>query len=218
MQGQPLVVADVGNSFTKLARFKDGGSAAPEQRSVVALNDADEAACRRLFASFWLRSGVAVAVACRASVNPAAAHHLAAVAASCGGLAAPLPKRPVRRNGSGYRLEELGIDRLAAIEGWLSTLTTNERNCGGAAVIVSVGTALTIDFVRADGEHLGGLIAPGLSTALSSLHAGAALLPAVSAAEFLDVADGPAHDTAGAMRGGALQMLAGLSWNVPLAG
>lgn len=50
---------------------------------------------------------------------------------------------------------ELGVDR------WLSLIAARQRY-SGAVCVISVGTALTVDAVTASGEHLGGLILPGL--------------------------------------------------------
>lgn len=61
--------------------------------------------------------------------------------------------------------EKLGVDR------WLSLIGGYHR-ARGAACIVDTGTALTVDAVDAHGQHLGGLIAPGLDTQRQSLHRG----------------------------------------------
>jgi type III pantothenate kinase len=58
--------------------------------------------------------------------------------------------------------EKLGVDR------WLSVIAAYHR-AGGAACVVDAGTALTLDVVDARGQHLGGLIAPGLGTQRQSL-------------------------------------------------
>ncbi len=50
---------------------------------------------------------------------------------------------------------------------------------GGPLVVVDLGTATVFDVVSADGVYRGGLIAPGLITAIESLHRTAALLPRV---------------------------------------
>jgi type III pantothenate kinase len=50
---------------------------------------------------------------------------------------------------------------------------------GGPLVNVDLGTATVFDVVDGDGVYLGGLIAPGLMTAMESLHTIAALLPRV---------------------------------------
>lgn len=49
----------------------------------------------------------------------------------------------------------LGLDRWLALVGAY-------RLCGGACVVLDLGTAVTSDFVSADGEHLGGFICPGV--------------------------------------------------------
>ena len=65
-----------------------------------------------------------------------------------------------------------------------------DRLCGAVAayakysaplVIVDVGTATVFDIVSRDGVYLGGIIAPGIQTAIETLHGKAALLPRVEA-------------------------------------
>ena len=63
--------------------------------------------------------------------------------------------------------ERLGNDRWA-------TLIAAHAQCRGAAVILSCGTAITIDALSADGRHLGGLIAPGIELMISSIQSRAA--------------------------------------------
>ena len=51
--------------------------------------------------------------------------------------------------------ERLGVDRwLALVAAWRQVRTET--------VVIGVGTAVTVDFVHADGRHEGGYIAPGL--------------------------------------------------------
>lgn len=66
---------------------------------------------------------------------------------------------------NGYRVSErLGVDRWMALLGaW--------HAWGGPACIIDAGTALTIDALDADGEHLGGLIMPGVEMMRRSLFA-----------------------------------------------
>ena len=52
-----------------------------------------------------------------------------------------------------------------------------QRLYGGPACIVDFGTATTFDAISADGEYLGGAIAPGLGVALDALCARTAKLP-----------------------------------------
>jgi type III pantothenate kinase len=49
----------------------------------------------------------------------------------------------------------LGVDR------WVALIGARRRYPGKALCIVSVGTALTLDLLAADGRHLGGAIVPG---------------------------------------------------------
>lgn len=67
----------------------------------------------------------------------------------------------------------LGADRVAAACGAL-------HYGGGRPVLVAdVGTAVTYDFVDAQGCYLGGNIAPGISMRLHALHAHTSALPCV---------------------------------------
>lgn len=68
--------------------------------------------------------------------------------------------------------ESVGADRLAqASAAWSRTK--------GPCVVVSMGTAITVDVVNARGHFLGGLIAPGLRMMARALHEGTALLPEI---------------------------------------
>ena len=71
------------------------------------------------------------------------------------------------------RPETAGIDRLAAA-------TAAYRRCRAGAVVVDVGTAITVDAVSSEGVYLGGAIAPGLRLALRALSSGTNLLPDVA--------------------------------------
>lgn len=87
--------------------------------------------------------------------------------------------------------EHYGADR------WLG-LRAARRRFPGVLLLASAGSALTVDAVDADGQHLGGLIAPAPARAIEALQAKAG---------HLQVAEGAlswlAVDTAGAVRSGA---------------
>ncbi len=70
---------------------------------------------------------------------------------------------------------EVGPDRLA------NTVAAFARY-GGPAIVVDFGTATNFDVVSADGDFLGGAIAPGLTTALEALTGRAARLFSVDLA------------------------------------
>lgn len=66
--------------------------------------------------------------------------------------------------------ERLGVDRFLALVG------AHARG-GGSTLVVGVGTALTIDWLDADGRHRGGRIAPSPALMREALHARVAQLP-----------------------------------------
>jgi type III pantothenate kinase len=83
---------------------------------------------------------------------------------------------PAMRTGMPIRIDnprELGADRLA------NAVAAYDR-VGGACIAVDFGTALNYDVVSADGEYLGGVIAPGIEVSLEALSQRAAALPRVS--------------------------------------
>src|SRR3546814_20228982 len=63
----------------------------------------------------------------------------------------------------------LGVDRFLALLG------AHARGVG-ATMVVGVGTALTVDWLDADGRHRGGRIAPSPTLMRDALHARAARL------------------------------------------
>lgn len=61
----------------------------------------------------------------------------------------------------------LGIDRwLGVVAAW--------REFQASLLVVSVGTAITLDAVAATGNHLGGYIVPGINLQMQALHQGTA--------------------------------------------
>ena len=94
---------------------------------------------------------------------------------------------------------KLGVDRFLAL------LAAHER--GGAALVVGVGTALTIDLIDASGQHHGGRIAPSPSLMREALHARAAVLPMVGGIRIPFAAD-TADALASGCEGAALALIA----------
>lgn len=94
----------------------------------------------------------------------------------------------------------LGVDR------WLALLAAWSRD-RIAACVVSAGTALTFDAVDARGQHLGGVIASGLTTAQQAV-LGATRF-AAAGPEF-QYSAGLGSDTEACVRQGALHACAGL--------
>lgn len=91
----------------------------------------------------------------------------------------------------------LGVDRFLAMLG----------ECGeGPALVVGVGTALTIDLLAADGYHHGGRIAPSPRLMREALHARATQLP-VDGGHYADFADDTDHALASGCEGAALALV-----------
>jgi type III pantothenate kinase len=164
----PDVVVDVGNTCVKWGRCAAGAVA-----DVASLPPDDPAAWDQQLAAWGLGRSLAWAVA---SVHPARRDRLATWI--CGrddriavvGDPALLPLRVLLP-----RPDQVGIDRLA------DAVAANERRpAGKPAVVVDAGSAVTVDWVDADGAFHGGAILPGLGLMAQTLHEHTALLPRVT--------------------------------------
>jgi type III pantothenate kinase len=93
----------------------------------------------------------------------------------------------------------LGVDRFL---GMVAAKAAGAAPC----VLASAGTALTLDALAADGQHLGGLIAPGIHLMQRSLVDATAQVRPQQAGDILDIAD----NTADAMMSGSWQAAAAL--------
>ena len=119
-----------------------------------------------------------------------------AIIASTGGRTAPLarmlrvravkcleftPATPVPIGNAYLTPATLGRDRLAAAVG-AATLYP-----GRNALIVDFGTAVTLDFVSADGVFRGGCISPGMAMRFRALHEYTAALPLCDATDSAEL-------------------------------
>jgi type III pantothenate kinase len=100
--------------------------------------------------------------------------------------------------------KDVGGDRLAnAFAVW--------KTYGAPAIIVDIGTAVTVDVLSEEGEYLGGVISPGVEMAAEALHRKTALLPHVTLQPVETVLG---RDTLSAVRSGLTHgyaaMIAGL--------
>jgi type III pantothenate kinase len=95
--------------------------------------------------------------------------------------------------------QRLGADRFLAM---VAAMADGRAPC----VLASVGTALTLDALAADGRHLGGLIAPGPRLMQQSLMDATARVRVERAGDILDIAD----NTADAVASGCWQAAAAL--------
>jgi len=96
--------------------------------------------------------------------------------------------------------ERLGVDRFLA-------LVAAHAQAREPTIVVSCGTALTLDALAADGTHLGGLIAASPDLALAALRGGTANLGAAAAGRIVEFAD----NTADAMESGTWLAAAALA-------
>jgi len=95
------------------------------------------------------------------------------------------------------RPDMAGIDRL------VDAVAANRlREHGRAAVIVDVGTAITVDLVSADGAFLGGSILPGLAISARALNEFTDLLPLVDISELSESPPALGTTTEDALRSG----------------
>lgn len=94
----------------------------------------------------------------------------------------------------------LGLDRALAMRGALDLPDRPERT-----LLVSVGSALTLDLLAADGQHLGGLIGPSPTLSMQALHCLSPRLDPAGATYH-----GLACDSADAVYSASLQSAAGL--------
>jgi type III pantothenate kinase len=79
------------------------------------------------------------------------------------------------------RPDMVGVDRL------VDAVAVNRlRDCGRPAVIVDVGSAITVDWVSADGAFRGGAILPGMAMSARAMHEFTDRLPLVDVTGFAD--------------------------------
>ncbi len=165
-----LLLIDAGNTRIKWALVD------PQQPAQWQASGAVPHAGLTALAATWQHSGVSRAVV--ANVAGAALHaqlasllqdvlgvtpHWFVSRAECAGLH------------NGYRdPAQLGCDRFAAMIG------ARARYPAQALLVVSCGTATTIDAVSAAGDFIGGMILPGLDMMLTALARNTAQLPQVA--------------------------------------
>lgn len=183
---------DLGNTRLKCAPWGDGRCG-----DVVALAHGEAGFAERLDALLPPSGGVA---------------HLASVAPQAltvdllESLAARFARIDIARTQArcaGVRIayadpSKLGVDRFLAL------LAAHER--GGAALVVGVGTALTLDLLDAAGQHQGGRIAPSPALMREALHARAAALPCEGGVR-MDFASDTADALASGCEGAAIALV-----------
>lgn len=190
-----ILLADIGNSRIKWARL-DAGRFTPEGAAQWR-GEEPEALLDRLWAALPRPARVLVSTVVRQGVAEVLQHWLK--------RRWSLEPEFVRVSRAAYGVsnayevpERLGVDR------WLALLAA-KRHYPGASCIVDCGTAVTVDVLTSAGEHLGGLIMPGLALMRRSLAEGTEALGA-QATQHLGLL---ARDTQDAITAGSSQALAG---------
>lgn len=107
------------------------------------------------------------------------------------------------RNGYSEPLR-LGVDR------WLA-INAAYRLVNDACIVISGGTAITVDLVSREGQHLGGFIAPGFRLMLGALASGTRKVELESRAAELNLL--PGVTTTDAVYSACTAMIAGLIEN-----
>jgi len=166
-----ILAVDIGNTKTAA-----GLMAGAEVRAHADVRTDPQAAPERIWENLSAGLGetesIGGAIVC--SVVPAVTPHVKAAIRGGTGVE-PLEFTSDTPIGITNRYEppgDVGADRLAnAYAAW--------KLHGLPAIIVDIGTALTIDCLSRDAEYLGGVIAPGIGISLDALHDRTALLPRV---------------------------------------
>lgn len=193
VSGGTRLLLDQGNSRLKWVLAGPAGWLQPPQ-AVARVGAALLARWRRAAPDEVALASVAAAPARRALL--AALRALAPAAIRC-----PLPVADWHGLRCAYAVpRRLGVDRwLALVAAW--------RERQGRCLVVSAGTALTLDRLEADGRHAGGLIAPGLAAMRAGLFAAA---PGLRRHRGGPAGAGLAADSPQAIASGTLQALVAL--------
>ena len=162
-----LLTVDVGNSQTLIGVFEKDRLQHEWRASTDPKRTADELAL--LFGEFLRQAdlsfsrqitGVAIS-----SVVPKATQELREMTLRYFGFP-PVVVEPGVKTGIAVLTDnprEVGADRIA------NAVAAHEMFPSRSTIIVDFGTAITVDAVSAEGQYLGGAIAPGVETAASAL-------------------------------------------------
>lgn len=162
-----LLVVDVGNTQTHLGVYRGEQLAQEWRASTIQTRTADELALMfgqflRLADLSFSREITGVAIC---SVVPRATQELREMALRYFGFP-PVVVEPGVRTGIAVVTEnprEVGADRIT------NAVAAHEMFAGSAVVVVDFGTATKVDAISANGEFLGGAIAPGVGISAAAL-------------------------------------------------
>ncbi|GIW79075.1 MAG: hypothetical protein KatS3mg105_0882 [Gemmatales bacterium] len=191
---RPDVVVDIGNTFIKWGRCLDGGIAAK-----ASLDPNDDNAWERQCRHWQLPETANWAVS---GVHPERVQRLVDWLKRRGQRVRVLDSLELPLQVDLDHPEWVGIDRL------LNGVAANHRrHPDNPAVVIDAGSAVTVDWIDANGAFAGGIIFPGIRLMADTLHRATALLPPVQIdATPIEV---PAKSTPDAMRVGVVHAVAG---------
>jgi type III pantothenate kinase len=175
-----LLAIDVGNTQTHLGAF-DGDRLVEHWRFQTRAGATGDELAERISGMLGL-SGIALGdidAVCASSVVPPLGTQYEQLTERYLSGASFLAVEPGVKTGMPIRIEnplEVGADRL------VNSIAAYER-FHQACVVVDFGTGINFDAVSADGEYLGGAIAPGLEVSLTALVERAARIPRIDLAE-----------------------------------
>jgi type III pantothenate kinase len=176
-----LLAIDVGNTQTHLGTF-DGDRLVEHWRFQTRAGATGDELAERIGGMLGL-SGIALgdidAVCASSVVPPLGTQYEQLTERYLVDGATFLAVEPGVSTGMPIRIDnplEVGADRL------VNAVAAYDR-IGGACIVVDFGTGINFDAVSADGEYLGGAIAPGLEVSLTALVERAARIPRIDLAE-----------------------------------
>jgi type III pantothenate kinase len=197
-----LLAIDAGNTNIKFALVDDDGAPLTRWRIATdARRTADEYAVWliRLIEMEGLKREDVKAVAI-STVVPRALYNLQSLASKYFGVEALVAGRAPMDYGIALDVDEphaVGSDRAC------NAIAAHAAHAGDL-IVISFGTATTVDHVDFNGAYKGGIIAPGLNLSLDALVAAAAKLPRIAI-------EAPANDSV-IGRTTESQMLIGIYW------
>jgi type III pantothenate kinase len=194
----PFVAADVGNHRIKLGLFESGSQpGAPEPGRWLAIDDDDRELDR---ITDWLAAAATESVSWWiASVNRPTAGRLIDYlrAARPDDRVVLLAADDLPLTVALERPDMVGIDRL------IDAVAANHlRDPGRPAIIVDLGSAITVDLISHEGAFLGGVIMPGIAMSARALHEFTDLLPQIEMSELTTPPPPLGDSTVPAMRSG----------------
>ena len=194
----PLVAADVGNHRIKLGLLEtDSGDRPPEPSRWLAIAE-DDLELDRI--TEWLSATALEAVSWWiASVNRPTATRL------IDWLRSARPEDRVTLLAAGDLPLEVALERpdMVGIDRLLDAVAANHlRRPDHPAIIVDLGSAITVDLVSPQGAFLGGVIMPGIAMSARALHEFTDLLPEIEMSELTAPLPPLGTSTVPAMRAG----------------